>query len=706
MSEEDLKIEQKIKDIAPFFDSAIHFLRKLTESVKLTDDGEIFETSERIIYPSVVLLDHPYPIIQCRKRLFFKQNKIEISYGIFAILGMLGALEEAAKKIIMYGLPYEGVWQSDKDNLMNCVRNTLNYLEQAYNAAPGTVPEMPEMTLHWEIFYEALRFIVGHELSHYLDPYFNFDYREMQQSYIRDICLGVLKELKRTRYKKYADEFINNLSEDPDERAWFYKNMVEEVLADYEGYLYLWRLTDDGYKNTKHIMGISMAFMALRLMEYFEAKLKRNSGETFSISVKWREFFLMCVLYKSHNNQYASLSQYIHYEWYPYQIVDSLFRQAISELESENEQEGIEKQNRDISAELSYCEELLEKLKTASYSEVEDVFNAIDKVFDNNSLDDQFYKAFPAEKLAEELCGIGYAFYQHKIYDWAYTWWYRAVTYFHVSDEPKGLLEADCYYYLGKIRYDTGYYEEAADWYHEALSIRQNYPDLSYKDNLKLNLDIARADIGCGKYDIAKSILEEMLAHTEDEYIIKEIYRNMGIIGDKCGDNESALYWFFRGATIADTICGQNSLESATFYNSIGIIYYNVEDFEASYKYLMLAYQIKKSRMSANDISLTNTMYSLGILESRRGCYEKALDWLKDVLEIRLRTLGETHPLVADTFQSMGIACYYNKDYEEALMYNKRAFNILKETLGREHELTRNAECSIELCLKEMANDE
>lgn len=71
----------------------------------------------------------------------------------------------------MYGLPYEGTWQTDKDKLISCFKNALHYLAQTYNAPSGTAVEMPEMTMHQDIYYEAIKFIIGHELSHYLDPY-------------------------------------------------------------------------------------------------------------------------------------------------------------------------------------------------------------------------------------------------------------------------------------------------------------------------------------------------------------------------------------------------------------------------------------------------------------------------------------------------------------------------------------------------------
>lgn len=708
--EDNLRLEQKIRKLSPFFDMASDALKELSGGVRLSDDKNVFEVSADIVYPNIVLLDNPYPIIQCKKRLFAKEAKIEVSYGIFAILGMLGAFEKATEEIIMYGSPYEEVWQKNKDKLMGCFKNALNYLQQSYHASSEIVSEMPEMTLHGQIFYTALKFIVGHELSHYLDTYFNFDFRDMQRNYARTICMDMLVILQRTQYKKYVDELIDSLSDDPDEREIFYENMAEEVLADYEGYLYRWRITTDNYKNAVHVMGISMAFMALRVIEYFETAWKRKKSEIVSIPVRWREIFLISILYKKHNNGYDSIPRYAQYEWAPYQVLDSLYRQVLSEIEADNEDSGkredSKRPTRDFSAKLTYCEELIEKFKTASVSELENIFAEINKIFDDYLPDEQFCRIFPAEKLAEMLCGIGYAFYERGSYQTAYVWFYRAVIYFEAAGNPEKLLTADCYSYMGEICYDEGCYEAALDWYNQAFVMRQNCPDITAVNNCKLNLNRVKACIGSGKYELATSILAEMLTYTEDEQIRKEIFRNRGIICDKLGDNEGALEWFSRGLSIADAVFGPENLESATFYNSIGIIYYNMDKPELSEEYLMQSYQIKKSQMDSDNISLTNTMYSLGMLEIRKKGYGKAIEWFEQALSIRLKLLGEEHPLTAETYQAMGTACYFGKEYERALMYNKRAFNILKKTLGREHEETRGVEHNIELCLEKLVMKE
>lgn len=702
--------EQKVRNICPYLDRAVDTLKKLSEKVELSDNDQIFETSERMVYPGTELLDHPYPMIQCRKRLYLRQNKIEVSYGVLVILGMLWPFEDAVKKVIMYGLPLENVLEMDRKNLTDCVHNILKYLGNACDAPTGTVPEIPQLAMHQDIFYEALKFMIGHELSHYLNPYIKLDYRDIQKDIIRKDCLGLINELGRTKYKKYADRFMDEVSDDPDERGQFYDNMAAEVLADYEGYFYLWSPTEDGYKNAKHITGISMAFLALRLVEYFEAGLEKRAGKALSIPVRWREAFLICVLHERHNTQFGSITQYSDAEWYPYQIADALFTQAMSgtDLDARRDQGELVRADReqDIAGELAHCQELIEKLSKASPLEVDEIYMEIDRIFDAHSSNDQFLRAFPANMLAETLCSIGYAFYQLEYYDAAHHWWCRAAIYFSMSEHPERHLEADCYYYLGNICYNRGGYSQAVEWFTQALYVYRNYMDFSEEELLKPNLGLAMALSECGKQEPALSILEKMLPYAKEGYMVREIYRYLGIINDKMENCEAALDWFQRALAVTETLYGCDDIENSTFYNSMGIIYCNMEKYDASEKYLMRAYEIKKKHLEADDLSLAITLYSLGNLETRKGCYGKALEWFGQAMEIRQKKLDEDHPRIADTFRSMGIACYLDKDYERALMYYRRAYNIFKKTLGVEHEETQKSSGNIDLCLEKMAEEE
>lgn len=275
-----------------------------------------------------------------------------------------------------------------------------------------------------------------------------------------------------------------------------------------------------------------------------------------------------------------------------------------------------------------------------------------------------------------------------------------------MSEHPERHLEADCYYYLGNICYNRGGYSQAVEWFTQALYVYRNYMDFSEEELLKPNLGLAMALSECGKQEPALSILEKMLPYAKEGYVVREIYRYLGIINDKMENCEAALDWFQRALAVTETLYGCDDIENSTFYNSMGIIYCNMEKYDASEKYLMRAYEIKKKHLEADDLSLAITLYSLGNLETRKGCYGKALEWFGQAMEIRQKKLDEDHPRIADTFRSMGIACYLDKDYERALMYYRRAYNIFKKTLGVEHEETQKSSGNIDLCLEKMAEEE
>ncbi|MDE6020233.1 MAG: hypothetical protein K2H01_04435, partial [Ruminococcus sp.] len=71
----------KLRNLHPYFNLAVLYLSQFSERITPPQGEGVFEISTPVIYPQIAFLDDPYPIIQCRKRIFSGQTKIQISYG-------------------------------------------------------------------------------------------------------------------------------------------------------------------------------------------------------------------------------------------------------------------------------------------------------------------------------------------------------------------------------------------------------------------------------------------------------------------------------------------------------------------------------------------------------------------------------------------------------------------------------------------------
>ncbi len=697
---------QKIMGLDPYFYLAIFYLSQISESISLPEDRGKFEISSRIVTPSIVLIDDPYPIVQCKKRIFSGQSKIEISYGIFVMLGIMGEFEKTINTTVgdmreRQTISNDILWDANIDNLILCIKDALDYLKWSYNAFPDMTPKIPKMTLNTDLLYDSLKFIVGHEISHYLDLFYNYDVRTEQQVDVLRLCLDTLSSLKRTPYKNDVDTFLQNVNKANKEQAQFLSYWSEEVLADFEGFHYLCNHAPSGYLGNRRILAISIAYVVMRLVEYFESKLTLDAPKLFSIPIKWREFFLQSILYQKYYSGYDTFDKFLSCEWGVFRIVSLLYERVIYalELEEHNKKaESIEKSeeiNIGFSSELSRCEELFARILEVSLLEAEKIVKEIENIYDTNSADKQFCSAFQAEKLAEIMQQIGLVYYGIKSYQEAYNWFYSSTTYYERSDDLYSLSSSQCYYQLGLTCYEMGYYDEASSWLQYALFIREQVHGLSFKDNIDIYFDLARIYVKKGTYNSAVELFRKIHDCTENDDVKAEVFRYMGIIGEKVENNNEALEWFLKALVIKSDLYGKESMEAASLYNSIGSIYSNLKKFEDAEKYLMHAFRIKINAQSIDILSLSNTTHNLGILELRRKRQQKAQEWLQSTLKTRLSILGDNHPLVADTYQAIGSSFFLNKDYENSLKHHNQALKIYNGIFGENSIQAKRTEAVI-----------
>lgn len=703
-AEGSLSALTKLRNIHPYFEVAIFYLSQFSESIRPPQGKGVFEIDAPVIYPRIAFKDDPYPIIQCREKIFSGETRIEISYGIFAILGMMGEFEKAVDEIVhdkkkQSSLTAENLWEADVSGLVRCIKDVLKYLNQACNGYPEEVPEIPPLTLSTYLLNDALQFIIGHELAHYLDPYYNFDYRNNQQIEVLDNCFELLKGLKSTPYKKYADQFLDLLDQAKAGDDDYLRIWSEEVLADFEGYHYLCTGVPAGYSGMRKLLAISLSFTAMRIVEYFESTLDSEAHEGFFVPIKWRAVYLQYMIYKKYGSKYEYFNEFTANEWGVYQIVDMLFERALFTVMSENgldKEAAKEKEEESFFEKAAFCRELIEKMSEVSVSEAEGVFQEIDDIYRQNISDPGFKEAFQTKKMAEILCCLGRAFYEKKQYEEAYRWYYRGSTYFEASEELPGLPEADCYEQMGNLCYKMGDYRNAVGWYNETLFIRQKVLGIPARENTAIYLLVARNLIGNGEEDSAEKYLKAILEYTEDDGIRAEVFRCLGIISDNRMDYDEALKWFQMALDIKGRFFEADSPEMATLYNSIGTVLSCMEKFDAAERYLTHSYEIKVNSPETEPITITNSMFNLGMLELRRGRCPEALKWFREVLDMRRKYLEEDHPLVADTLQSIGTTYYLQNNYAEAQKYSLQAAEIFRKKLGRSHPKTERAKMLLE----------
>lgn len=341
-----------------------------------------------------------------------------------------------------------------------------------------------------------------------------------------------------------------------------------------------------------------------------------------------------------------------------------------------------------------------------SLEQMEQKVSDMEAIFNQYAGEWEIMKQFPIEKMADGMCILGQKYYMIEQYWGALFWCKQARLYYGMAHGEESLSAAECNVWLGRICYELGNYTESLKWCIDALLMKENLQNSGFRENMQIYFIIARSYIMKEFYMAAEELLKKIYDNTEDKNFQAEIFRNMGILCDRQGNNRNALNWFVKAAKIKEQLFGQDSLEAAGLYNSIGIIYCNINKYTEAEEYLMRSLAVKEEQLPSNSISLSNTYHQLGNLEACREQITKALEWHQKSLDIRLLALDAGHPLIADSYLSVGGVYFRAGEYMKALDYNKKALVIYIQSLGKDHKLTRAVMQNIKELEKQINIDE
>jgi CHAT domain-containing protein/Tfp pilus assembly protein PilF len=201
---------------------------------------------------------------------------------------------------------------------------------------------------------------------------------------------------------------------------------------------------------------------------------------------------------------------------------------------------------------------------------------------------------------------------------------------------------------IGVAYYNIGDYQNAIDYFEQALKIK------------KLILG------------------EEHLDNASSLNNIANTYKNIG-------DYQKSLKYHMQAMEIIKKTLGEEHLDYATSLNNIGNTYFYMGDYQNSLKYHMQALEIRKNTLGEAHPDYAASINNIGFVYYEIGDYQKALEYYTKALEIRKKVLGEEHPDYAASLNNIG-AIYSNlADYQNSLKYLIKAKELHSRILGNEH---------------------
>lgn len=241
-----------------------------------------FEIPDQEIVPQLKIINSPYPFCECSLSYFHNEKCIEVSTGFLRVMDCLGAYEETYHDLFRMfpsGVPIDYVINNDFPELIYTLQTLNEYLTLSESGTiSNNIFKLKRLSI--PALCGCMRFIVGHEFSHYFDPDTDRENRIRHQMEFYKQSLELINILisKNTPFKNLAEELL--CYEGDKFRIW-----SEELLADYEGYLFC--ISDEEYSVKAHFLGMALAFSGMRILENYNWYTGKFSSFYMPVEFRW-----------------------------------------------------------------------------------------------------------------------------------------------------------------------------------------------------------------------------------------------------------------------------------------------------------------------------------------------------------------------------------------------------------------------------------
>ena len=268
----------------------------------------------------------------------------------------------------------------------------------------------------------------------------------------------------------------------------------------------------------------------------------------------------------------------------------------------------------------------------------------------------------------------------------------RTLAYLH--DQPATSWTRDSiaviYHQLGINAQDLGRLDEADDWYHKSLAMKENVGNrpgtaLTYHG---LGMVARRR----GRLDEADEWFRKALAIEEELGNgpgMARMYHQLGVTAEDRGRLEEAANWYRKSLTISEEL--GNRPYMAASYHQLGIIAQDLGRLEEAANWYRKSLTI--SEELGNRPYMASTYHQLGIIAQARERLEEADDWYRKSLTIK-EELGN-RPGMAITYHQLGMTAQERGRLEEADDWYRKSLAIEEELGNRPGMATSYAQLGV-----------
>jgi len=243
---------------------------------------------------------------------------------------------------------------------------------------------------------------------------------------------------------------------------------------------------------------------------------------------------------------------------------------------------------------------------------------------------------------------------------------------------------ADALYYMGRINYYQGVYDQAADFYSRARLLYEaidDQPGLAQTINAYGLVYWKLSDYSLAmEYILESCKIREKLEGTtgEADTDIAFSYNNIGLIYYELGNYEKAMEYMLKGKKIHESLDNKGGL--AISFNNIAAVYRNQGKYKEALEYYSKSLQLNKALGLKHGTAIV--LDSIGKVHEKMAEYPQALDYLVQSLEISKES--NQQDIICDIYIQIGKIRRKLGQYQEARQWVNQALGIASKINAKE----------------------
>nr|MDJ0601267.1 tetratricopeptide repeat protein [Crocosphaera sp.] len=241
----------------------------------------------------------------------------------------------------------------------------------------------------------------------------------------------------------------------------------------------------------------------------------------------------------------------------------------------------------------------------------------------------------------------------------------------NVDEQGKQSNLATTYYQLGRVAQELREWDEARNYYQQALSIKIEYGDRYSQASTYHHLGMVAEELR--EWDEARNYYQQALSikiEYGDRYSQASTYHNLGMVAHKLREWDEARNYYQQALSIK--IEYGDRFSQASTYHHLGYIAQELREWDEARNYYQQALSIK---IEYGDRYLqASTYHHLGMVAEELREWDEARNYYQQALSI-FDEYGDRYSQ-ASTYHHLGIVAQELREWDEARNYYQQALSI------------------------------